>query len=94
MLIRSDMSGMSFLCRLRASVETFPMSWTFPAAEVLKRLLSRGYQVVAKISHNGPLHTLRQHIGPWQPTRLALRLTFPDGRETSLPRSARVPWMR
>ena len=33
MLIRSDMSGMSVLAGLRASVETFPVSWAFPTAE-------------------------------------------------------------
>jgi hypothetical protein len=31
-------------------------------------LLSRGYQVVAKISHSGRVRTLRQALGPWQPT--------------------------
>ena len=33
MLIRSDMSGMSVLSGLRASVETFPLWWAFPTAE-------------------------------------------------------------
>ena len=33
MLIRSDMSGMSVLSGLRASVETFPMWWAFPTSE-------------------------------------------------------------
>ena len=33
MLIRSDMSGMSGLSGLRASVETFPMWWAFPTSE-------------------------------------------------------------
>jgi hypothetical protein len=36
--------------------------------EVLNWLLSRGYQVVAKISHSGRVRKLRQAIGPWQPT--------------------------
>src|SRR5439155_1919181 len=36
--------------------------------EVLNWLLSRGYQVVAKISHRGRVGKLRQSIGPWQPT--------------------------
>ena len=33
MLIRSDMSRLRVLCGLRASVETFPVSWAFPTAE-------------------------------------------------------------
>ena len=33
MLFRSDMSGMRFLSGLRASVESFPLSWAFPTAE-------------------------------------------------------------
>ena len=33
MLIRSDMSGLRVLSGLRASVETFPVSWAFPTAE-------------------------------------------------------------
>ena len=33
MLIRSDMSGMSVLSGLRASVESFPVWWAFPTAE-------------------------------------------------------------
>jgi hypothetical protein len=36
-LIRSDMSGMSVLSGLRASVETFPVSWAFPTAEYYAR---------------------------------------------------------
>ena len=32
MLIRSDMSGMRVLSRLRAAVETFPMWWAFPTS--------------------------------------------------------------
>jgi hypothetical protein len=36
--------------------------------EVLNGLLSRGYQVVAKLSHSGRVRKLRQHSGPWQPT--------------------------
>jgi hypothetical protein len=37
MQIRSNMSGMSFLCRLRASVETFPVWWAFPTSEYSAR---------------------------------------------------------
>lgn len=40
----------------------------FGTTAVLNWLLSRGYQVVAKISHSGRVRTLRQWIGPWQPT--------------------------
>jgi hypothetical protein len=40
----------------------------FGTTEILNWLLSRGYQVVAKISNHGRVHKLRQHIGPWQPT--------------------------
>src|ERR671939_1923556 len=40
----------------------------FGTTEILNWLLSRGYQVVAKISHSGRGRKLRQAIGPWQPT--------------------------
>jgi len=40
----------------------------FGTTEVLNWLLSRGYQVVAKISHSGRVRKWRQAIGPWQPT--------------------------
>lgn len=40
----------------------------FGTTEILNWLLSRGYQVVAKISNHGRVHKLRQAIGPWQPT--------------------------
>jgi hypothetical protein len=40
----------------------------FGTTEILHGLLSRGYQVVAKISHSGRVGKLRQRIGPWQPT--------------------------
>jgi hypothetical protein len=40
----------------------------FGTTEVLNGLRSRGYQVVAKISHSGRVHKLRQAIGPWQAT--------------------------
>jgi Transposase DDE domain group 1 len=40
----------------------------FGTPEVLNWLLSRGYQVVAKISHRGRVHKLRQAVGPWPPT--------------------------
>jgi hypothetical protein len=40
----------------------------FGTTEVLNWLLSREYQVVAKISHSGRVQKLRQAVGPWQPT--------------------------
>src|SRR3989442_372625 len=40
----------------------------FGTTEVVNWLLSRGYQVVAKISHSGRVRKLRQTIGSWQPT--------------------------
>ena len=40
----------------------------FGTTEILNWLLSRGYQVVAKISHSGRVGKLRQSLGPWQPT--------------------------
>src|SRR5215469_13917398 len=40
----------------------------FGTTEVLNWLLSRGYQVVAKISNHGRVQKLRQAIGPWPPT--------------------------
>jgi hypothetical protein len=40
----------------------------FGTTEVLHWLLSRGYQVMAKISNHGRVQKLRRAIGPWQPT--------------------------
>jgi len=40
----------------------------FGTTEILHGLLSRGYQVVATISHSGRVRKLRQALGPWQPT--------------------------
>ena len=40
----------------------------FGTTAVLNGLLSRGSQVVAKISHSGRVRKLRQALGPWQPT--------------------------
>ena len=37
LLLRSDMSGLSVLSGLHASVETFPLSWAFPTAEYSAR---------------------------------------------------------
>jgi Transposase DDE domain group 1 len=44
------------------------MDGGFGTTEVLNGLLSRGYQVVAKLSNHGRVQKLRQHLGPWQPT--------------------------
>jgi len=44
------------------------MDGGFGTTDGLNWLLSRGYQVVAKISHRGRVQKLRQAIGPWQPT--------------------------
>jgi len=44
------------------------MDGGFGTTEVLNWVLSRGSQVVAKISHAGRVRTLCQHLGPWQPT--------------------------
>src|ERR687887_120046 len=40
----------------------------FGTTEILNWLLSRGYQVVAKISNSGRVRKLRQALGSWQPT--------------------------
>src|SRR6266568_3111349 len=40
----------------------------FGTTDVLNWLLSRGSQVVAKISHSGRVRKWRQALGPWQPT--------------------------
>lgn len=40
----------------------------FGSAAVLNGLLSRRYQVVAKLSHHGRVRKLRQPAGAWQPT--------------------------
>jgi hypothetical protein len=44
------------------------MDGGFGTTDVLNWVLSRGYQVVAKISHRGRVQKLCQHLGPWQPT--------------------------
>jgi Transposase DDE domain group 1 len=46
----------------------------FGTTALLNWLLSRGYQVVAKISNSSRVRTLRQQLGPWQ-------LTSSPGRE-------------
>jgi hypothetical protein len=40
----------------------------FGTTAILNWLLSRGYQVVAKISNSSRVRTLRRQLGPWQPT--------------------------
>src|SRR5438132_5043833 len=80
-LLRGTASAVPALKTALGEVET-RLGWTrerrqrlvlrldggFGTTEVLNWLLSRGYQVVAKISHSGRVRTLRQAVGPWQPT--------------------------
>src|SRR5215831_3988746 len=40
----------------------------FGTTATLNWLLSRGYQLVGKISNSSRVRTLRQQLGPWQPT--------------------------
>ena len=40
----------------------------FGTSALLNWVLSRGYQVVAKISNSSRVRTLRRQLGPWQPT--------------------------
>ena len=80
-LLRGKASAVSALKTALGELET-RLGWTrerrqrivlrldggFGTTEVLNWLLSRGYQVVAKISHRGRVQKLRQALGPWQPT--------------------------
>ena len=80
-LLRGKASAVPALKAALGEVET-RLGWTrerrprivlrldggFGTTEVLNWLLSRGYQVVAKISHSGRVRKLRQALGPWQPT--------------------------
>jgi hypothetical protein len=80
-LLRGKASAVPALKAALGEVET-RLGWTrerrqrivlrldggFGTTAVLNWLLSRGYQVVAKISHSGRVRKLRQTIGPWQPT--------------------------
>jgi DDE family transposase len=80
-LLRGKASAVPALKAALGEVET-RLGWTwerrqrivlrldggFGTTEVLNWLLSRGYQVVAKISHSGRVGKLRQALGPWQPT--------------------------
>ena len=80
-LLRGKASAVPALKTALGEVET-RLGWTrerrqqivlrldggFGTTEVLHWLLSRGYQVVAKISHSARVRKLRQAIGPWQPT--------------------------
>jgi hypothetical protein len=80
-LLRGKASAVSALKTALIELET-RLGWTrerrqrivlrldggFGTTEVLNWLLSRGYQVVAKISHSGRVRKLRQAVGPWQPT--------------------------
>jgi hypothetical protein len=85
-LLRGKATAVPALKAARLEVETH-LGWSrerraqivlrldggFGTTEVLNWLLSRGYQVVAKISNHGRVHKLRQHLGPWQPTSSAGR---------------------
>jgi hypothetical protein len=80
-LLRGKASAVPALKTALGELET-RLSWTrerrqrivlrldggFGTTEILNGLLSRGYQVVAKISHSGRVRKLRQNLGPWQPT--------------------------
>src|SRR5690349_3654515 len=80
-LLRGKASAIPALKTALGEVET-RLGWTrerrprivlrldggFGTTEVLNWLLSRGSQVVAKISHSGRVRKLRQTLGPWQPT--------------------------
>ena len=80
-LLRGKASAVPALKTALGELET-RLSWTrerrqrivlrldggFGTTEILNWLLSRGYQVVAKISHSGRVRKLRQNLGPWQPT--------------------------
>jgi hypothetical protein len=80
-LLRGKSSAVPALKAALGAVET-RLGWTrerrqrivlrldggFGTTEVLNWLLSRGSQVVAKISHQGRVRKLRQTIGAWQPT--------------------------
>jgi hypothetical protein len=80
-LLRGKTSAVPALKTALSEVET-RLGWTreqrqrivlrldggFGTTEILNGVLSRGYQVVAKISHSGRVRKLRQAIGPWQPT--------------------------
>jgi hypothetical protein len=80
-LLRGKASAVPALKAALGELET-RLSWTrerrqrivlrldggFGTTEGLNWLLSRGYHVVTKISHSGRVRTLRQTIGPWQPT--------------------------
>jgi hypothetical protein len=80
-LLRGQATAVPALKAARLEVETH-LRWTrerraqivvrldggFGTTAVRNWLLSRGSQVVAKISHRGRVQKLRQAIGPWQPT--------------------------
>jgi Transposase DDE domain group 1 len=50
----------------------------FGTTEVLNWLLSRGYQVVAKISHSGRVRKLRQALAPGRPPRARAERSRPS----------------
>jgi hypothetical protein len=80
-LLRGTATAVPALQAALLEVET-PLGWSrerraqmvlrleggFGTTEILNWLLSRGSQVVAKISNHGRVQKLRHAIGPWQPT--------------------------
>src|SRR2546426_2308043 len=80
-LLRGKASAVPALKRALSELET-RLGWTrerrpslvlrvdggFGTTKVLNWVLSRGSQVVAKISHSGRVRKWRQALGPWQPT--------------------------
>ena len=64
-LLRSDMSGMSVLSGLRASVETFPMSWAFPTAESYARYDSpAAYGRLSLSQYSSASLRIQEPLGP------------------------------
>jgi hypothetical protein len=59
--------------RVRRQRVVLRLDGGFGTTDVLNWLLSRGYQVVAKISHRSRVQRLRRDLGPWQPTSSAGR---------------------
>ena len=66
----------------------------FGTTESLHGLLSRGSQVVAKISNHGRVHKVRQHLGPWHPTSSLGREIAAIGRPQRCCRATRQWVMR
>jgi hypothetical protein len=54
--------------RARRAQLVLRLAGGFGTTATLNWLLSRGYQLVGQISHSARVRTLRQQLGPWQPT--------------------------